>query len=205
MKIFNLQRETLHIEDADGNTVMFNNAEEYLKYTGKVLPDICNVSYEPGRDLHVNFDGVNDEVMKLPNASYDEDIASVLLYTARKADPKYGLTGEELFNVMNEEDEKLARAAYKTDSQAPVLVILAEGTFTFNGGDDSASQISGAVSLAEALGETDVNIWDVDNVTHILSFDSAMYAAAMIAKAWRDRAYAKQAALVEIASRVYEG
>lgn len=59
---------------------------------------------------------------------------------------------------------------------------------TYNGGDTSAAAISGAVTLAQAAGETDVTLWDVDNVNHAgISFEEAANIAAQIALAYRER------------------
>ena len=80
------------------------------------------------------------------------------------------------------------------DPKAPVVI----NGVTFNGGDSSASAISGAVTLAQALGETDVKLWDVDNVIATYTFDDATAIAAQIAKAYRDAQFAKYALIAQI-------
>ena len=85
--------------------------------------------------------------------------------------------------------KQAADAALAKASAAPVEVPLPEGTWFYNGGDGSASAILGAVTLAEALGETTVTLWDHDNVLRDLSIESAMIAAVAIAKIYREAGY----------------
>jgi len=72
------------------------------------------------------------------------------------------------------------------------------GTVTYNGGNSSASAISGAITLAQALGETDVKLWDIDNNIATYSFDEAQNIAAQIAKAYRDKQLAKYTLIEKI-------
>ena len=111
--------------------------------------------------------------------------------------------------VQQQEEDKTAaaqktaaRAAivsqYEIDSEAPVEVAVDEGTFIFNGGQDSASYIQGAVTLAQTLGEETVDITDIDNVRRTLSFESASTVAVMIGVSFRNAFFAKQDALVNL-------
>ena len=79
-------------------------------------------------------------------------------------------------------------------SNDPVTI----GEVTYNGGADSASAINGAVTLAQTLGETDVKIWDVDNVVATYTFDEALAISAQIAKAYRDAKLAKYDLVAQI-------
>lgn len=97
-------------------------------------------------------------------------------------------------------EEVKIRNTYAVDSEAPVEVTIPEGSFTFNGGQDSASYISGAVTLAQSLGESTVFITDVDNIKRELSFDSANTVAVLVAKQYRDAFFTKQDALVALAN-----
>lgn len=97
-------------------------------------------------------------------------------------------------------EEVEIREAYAVDSEAPVEVTILEGSFIFNGGQDSASYISGAITLAQALGELTVSITDVDNIKIELSFDSANTVAMSVAKQYRDAFFVKQDALVTLAN-----
>jgi hypothetical protein len=90
------------------------------------------------------------------------------------------------------------RATFETDSEAPVTVTITEGTFTFNGGQDSAGYIQGAVQLAQALSETTVDITDINNVRVTMSFESAMTVATAIGQAFRVTFFAKQDALAAL-------
>jgi len=72
------------------------------------------------------------------------------------------------------------------------------GTVIYNGGNSSASAISGAIALAQALGETDVKLWDIDNNIATYSFDEAQNIAAQIAKEYRDKQLAKYTLIEKI-------
>ena len=69
---------------------------------------------------------------------------------------------------------------------------------TFNGGDSSASAISGAITLAQSLGETSVGIWDIDNKITYYSFDMALLISKTIAKVWRDKMFERQNQIQEV-------
>ena len=94
--------------------------------------------------------------------------------------------------------ETLIRETYEINSNAPVPVTIPEGTFTFVGGRISARDISDAVDLAKALGETNLDVTDVDNVRHPMTFESAMIVSATIGHAFRTAFFAKQDALVAL-------
>jgi len=102
----------------------------------------------------------------------------------------------KLLKETQEARENAFTSKFLADSEAPVEVTIAEGTFTFNGGQDSAMAIDGAVRLATRLGEVGVYITDIDNIPRSLSFDSAMEVATEVGKAWRDSFYIFQAAKV---------
>lgn len=105
---------------------------------------------------------------------------------------------EKAFNEQKIADEKTARDLYEIEAEAPVEAL----GYTWNGGQDSASYIQGAVGLAQALGEEDVTITDIDNVSHTMSFSDAMTIAALIGAQFRVAFFKKQNTLVEIANRV---
>lgn len=80
-------------------------------------------------------------------------------------------------------------------------VDLLDGTvksITFTGGDSSASAISGAVTLAQNLGELHVKIWDNSNIMYGFSFDESMVISASLAKVWRDTMYERNSKLQAI-------
>lgn len=88
--------------------------------------------------------------------------------------------------------EEEARKTFELESEAPVEAL----GFTWNGGQDSAGYIQGAVGLAQALGEPDVTITDIDNVARVLSFPEALQVAAMVGAQFRTAFFKKQAGLV---------
>ena len=94
--------------------------------------------------------------------------------------------------------EAQIRAAFDVASVAPVSVTITEGTFTFNGGQESASYIQGAVQLAQALNETNVTITDHLNERRVMTFASANAVATAIGQAFRTAFFAKQDALVAL-------
>ena len=70
---------------------------------------------------------------------------------------------------------------------------------TFNGGDSSAAAISGAIELATTLGETQVALWDSNNIVHTgISFDEALSISVSIAKKYRDDMIKRQGLLNQI-------
>lgn len=103
----------------------------------------------------------------------------------------------ELFEQQKVADEAEVRRVYEEESEAPVECL----GHTWNGGQDSASYIQGAVGLAQALGENTVTITDINNVAHVLSFTDALTVAAYVGVQFRTAFFKKQAALVEIAGR----
>lgn len=96
------------------------------------------------------------------------------------------------------------RATYTIDSETPIEISIDEGTFTFNGGQDSAAYISGAISLADGLMEDTIGITDVNNVQRNVSRMSANMIAIAIGKSYRTAFFAKQRALVELKGEVNE-
>lgn len=71
---------------------------------------------------------------------------------------------------------------------------------TYNGGDSSASAISGAVTLAQALGEAEVHLWDFANVVREYTFAEAISISAQIGKAYRDKMLERQTLLTQVAN-----
>jgi len=71
-------------------------------------------------------------------------------------------------------------------------------TVTYNGGNSSASAINGAVTLAQALAETDVKLWDIDNNVATYTFEEAQNITAQIAKEYRDKQLAKYTLIEKI-------
>lgn len=71
-------------------------------------------------------------------------------------------------------------------------------SITFNGGDGSASAISGAVTLAQKLGESEVKLWDVNNIVRSFTFEEALNIAAQVAKSYRDKKIAKYELIEQI-------
>ena len=106
---------------------------------------------------------------------------------------------EKAFADQKLADEKATRDLYEIESEAPVEAL----GHVWNGGQDSASYIQGAVGLAQALGEESVTITDIDNVSHTVSFSDAMTIAALIGVQFRTAFFKKQNTLVEIANRVF--
>lgn len=115
---------------------------------------------------------------------------------------------EEMVKTQEEvllEQEQAIRGAFDSESESPVEVEITEGTYSFNGGQDSAAYIQGAVSLAQALSETDVEITDVGNIARRISLESALHISVIIGKAFRVAFLKKQAALVALQESTYTG
>ena len=199
MRLLLIEKTGVFIQNGK-DSVSFADLNELKRYTNVDLVSLVGekrVGYEPDRGIHTEFDGV-DTITKGAFTPYDNLIKNVNLFKARKENPFYGLSGKELFEAQKKVDETAVRATFEVEANAPVQAL----GFTWKGGESSAGAINGAVVLAQALGETEANITDIDNVAHTMSFADTLFVAAQIGKAWRDAFFKKQAALVEIANRV---
>jgi len=112
----------------------------------------------------------------------------------------------EALAILNTEYDKefeieTLKREFDVTSEAPVEVTVQEGTYTFNGGNDSASVIFGAISLAQNLGEETVGIWDINDDVYQFSYESALIIARTIGLAWRTLAYELQGKKSEIKKR----
>jgi len=115
---------------------------------------------------------------------------------------KYSIWDGESWNISLEdklkdakaEKIKIAKQIYEKESTKSFSF---KNTF-FKGGDESASAIAGAVTLANALGETKVNIIDINDKSIELTFDEALILSASIAKQWRDAFFAYKEQKVKI-------
>jgi hypothetical protein len=200
MKVLLIEKNSIYFENGE-NSISFSDLDELKFYTGVDLTQTVGgkrVGYEPDRGIHTVFDGVKTLNMSIPFDAYEQLLSHIGLYTSRKTNPLYGLTGHALAARQRDLDESDIRATFEVESEAPVVTPFG----TFNGGQDSAGYIHGAVGLAQALGEPDVTITDLDNVAHTMSFTDAMTVAALVGQQFRTAFLKKQAALVEIAGRV---
>lgn len=188
--------DNVFIRDTDGLEITFQSFEDYSFYTGATeVPAGSNISYEPQKDLYF----INGVRTPLPNAEYETQISSVAVYLQRQEDPLWGLEGEELFNAQNTVDLEEAENIYTTTCEAPVVV----DTITYKGGEESASGINGAVTIAQNLGETSVFISDINYVTREMTFADATNVATQVAKVTRDAYLVRSDTIVEINERVY--
>lgn len=111
---------------------------------------------------------------------------------------------DELSKIINTfKNLKIKEIKDSSTAESPVEVVvdLSDGTqhsIIFNGGDASASAISGAVSLAQNLGETSVKLWDIENVLHEVSLTEALDISAFIAKEYRNKMYLRQEAIMAV-------
>ncbi len=101
-------------------------------------------------------------------------------------DPETGTFTTPKVILTPEQQIAAIKAEYASKSVEPVEV----NGITWTGGDGSAAAINGAIMLAQAAGETDVTLWDVDNINHPgISFADAQNIAAQIALAYRSVMY----------------
>lgn len=195
--------EQVLVVDAEGSPVLDEaGAEQYETIqVGTKSGEVTGFNRGPTEgESYINIDQTKDMVR---GYGYDKwQMYKVVDGTlALKSEAEIAaIEAEAALEVSKVEQEAQIRATYAIDSEAPVEVTIPEGTFTFNGGQDSASYISGAVTLAESLAETSVFITDVDNIKRELSFDSANTVAVLVAKQYRDAFFIKQDALVALAN-----
>lgn len=193
--------KVVFINDRNGLSVTFDSLDEFKRCSGVDLTGKEYIGYEPSINLFVDSKDKNITEKMIPYKTYEDLIAMVPELISRKENPIYGLTGINLFNAQNIVDEQAVRNTYSVDSEAPVEVTIQEGTFTFNGGQDSASYIQGAILLAQNLGESNVTITDINNEPIVLGFESATIVAIEIGKSFREAFFTKQSSLVDIAKR----
>lgn len=200
-KIFVVEKGQLAIvRDNNGNEVSFESLAELSRCTGMDFSGKFYVGYEPTIGFFQDSEDPFVTAGDIPHTGYEWLIDNIALLAARKADPLYGLTGVQLFEAQKRVDEAEVRRVYAEESEAPVECL----DLLWNGGQDSASYIQGAVVLAQALAEEMVTITDIDNVAHTMSFTDALTVAAYVGAQFRDAFLKKQAGLVEIANRVME-
>lgn len=180
------------IRDENGVEVSFSTLEDLMRCTGLDFTGKFYIGYEPEINFFSDSEDPTINESMIPNAVYEDLITNVSVIKARQEDRTYGLTGEALKRATYEVEVDRIRDLFNQESEAPVVSL----GFTWNGGQDSASYIKGAVDLAQALGETDVNITDIDNVARTLTFEQAMQVSADIGLAFRVAFFKKQNAMV---------
>ena len=82
-----------------GLQVTFQDATEFLFYTGIDLSNIVGLTYEPLRGFHTVHDGADDFQMPIPHEGYEECIGKIEELLLNKGNPYWGLEGEELQNM----------------------------------------------------------------------------------------------------------
>ena len=142
----------------------------------------------------------NTIVGHIANSLPLEDIKPVITATQRIDGFTYDIQATKVVKVYNTVDKDIEEL--KTNKISTLVYNPSEpvtiNSITFNGGDSSAAAISGAVTLAQALGESEVKLWDIDNNIATYTFDEASAIAAQIAKSYRDNQFAKYEKLAEI-------
>jgi len=109
-------------------------------------------------------------------------------------------TAEELEaeRVAKQKEQQIRDLKANCTAYEPVTLLVNGVNITFNGGDSSASAISGAVELSQSLGETTVGIWDVNNKIHTLTLEEAFEVAKAIALKYRTDMYNRQQQITAI-------
>jgi len=84
-----------------------------------------------------------------------------------------------------------------------ILVTLStaeEKSITFNGGDSSASAISGGVTLVQQLTPeaTTMRIWDIDNELHLVTLTEALRISKLIGKKYLDDMYKRNDLITQV-------
>ncbi len=189
------------IQDETGEQITFESLEDLSRCTGADFSNKVRVSYDP--DIN-HFADTTTQPGEMPHELYEELISTIPILRARQSDPTYGLDGHALIKAEVARDKERARNQLLVESSAPVEVTVTEGTFEFNGGEESAAMIKRAIFFAQDLGEESVSLSDYDNKTHTFAFDSAKTIHLTIGKIWRDAFLRKQAALVALDKRLQE-
>lgn len=109
MKMVLIERQGIHIEDASGQSVGFLDLTDLQRYTGFYLSEVGTnqVTYEPERNIHDWFDGINSVTHDIPNGDFETLISNVALYKERKDNPYYDITVDQAKLVKNGEIESM--------------------------------------------------------------------------------------------------
>lgn len=136
---------------------------------GKLIKDsYFDVSKIPTPNIEVDENTWKEAVNKNANA-YDEATKTFII--------------KDFSTFKDKQNQKLSsiQTTYQTESTKSVSY----KDVLYKGGDASAGAISGAVTLAQSLQETEVKIIDADDKPNIMTFDEALELSGLIAKAWR--------------------
>ena len=153
------------------------------------IKEIRNTETNELTGYQINYDTHIRSTIDLEDSEVQEWIAE-----GNTPEPAY--TDEELANFKKQ--KQIAEIKANCTAYDPVALSVNEVNITFNGGDSSASAISGAVELAQSLGETTVGIWDVNNKIHTLTLVEAFEVAKQIALKYRTDMYNRQQQITAI-------
>jgi len=84
------------VRNAEGREITFNTFGEFLKYSGIDLSGKYYIGYEPEITFFRDSEDPSVTSEMIPYSPYEDIISSVDTLIARKADPYYGLTGDEV-------------------------------------------------------------------------------------------------------------
>lgn len=180
------------IRNEVGDEVSFLTLEDLMRCTGMDFTGKFYIGYEPEINFFSDSEDPSVSSDMIPHSPYEWIIDNISVLKTRQDDKTYGLTGDALKQAQYDVAVDNIRTTFAQDSEAPVLSL----GYTWNGGQDSASYIQGAVTLAQSLGETSVNITDIDNVTRELTFEQALQVATDVGLSFRTAFFNKQNALV---------
>lgn len=155
--------------DANGKILGWYNDEIHCTKTldenNNIVLDISKI---PTPNIEVSEESYIKAREEKSNA-YDETIKTFIIKDFRTIDD---IKQSKLSTI---------QTTYQTESTKPVPY----KDVLYKGGDASAGAISGAVTLAQSLGETNVKIIANDDSANEMSFDEALELSGLIAKAWR--------------------
>ena len=89
---------------------------------------------------------------------------------------------------------KIAEIKATTDITIPVAV----GTSLYNGGMDSAGAIKAGIDFAAIKNETEVGIWDIDDVVTVMPLADAMAVVVAIGEEYRIIMYERQSRIAAV-------
>lgn len=182
----------MYAQVAEGKILKLNQRRGKIKGLGALSPDSTYISrgYYP---ITGSKPVLSLETHKVSGPRYEvEGLEVKRIYTVTE------IPQENQDLKVLEDELAVAKEVHKVETSTPVVVTVAEGTYSFVGGEGSAGAAFSAMSLAEALGEPSVFLTDAEDDLVELSFPSCLEVASAIGAAYRASYFKLKVASAEV-------
>lgn len=175
-----------------------------LKIENSQITSIVNISLD--REIQ-KFKDNNPSFIEVPYFKFVEDV-DLYEYVNDTIQLKAGWEAikqerylETLPSLLeSEKDRKIELIKSSTNASASVAI----GDTIYNGGDASASAIKGAIDFANIKNETEVGIWDSEDVVTVMPLADAMAIVIAIGEQYRSIMYERQARIASVKAIVID-